>query len=123
MATDVVTRDGLPVTSPARSIVDAAEAGMAPEQVVLAAHQAVERGLATSGQLGAAARGRGSRIKQLVQRALDEDRGTMRYAGAVAFSDGIGATAPESLRGDLERRRYARVVPGPRSDSGGPGLH
>lgn len=69
---DVVTRDGLPVTSPARTIADAAEAGTAPEQVVRAAHQAVERGLATEAQLRATARGRGSRVERLVERALNE---------------------------------------------------
>lgn len=71
-AGDVVTRDGILVTSPARSIVDAADAGTAPEQVVKAAREAIERGLATTGQLRAVARGRGSRVEGLVERALDE---------------------------------------------------
>lgn len=74
IATDVVTRDGLRVTSPARSIVDAAESGTAPEQVVLAARQAIERGLTTPGQLRNATSGRGSRVERLIRRALDEDR-------------------------------------------------
>jgi predicted transcriptional regulator of viral defense system len=72
--TDVLTRDGLPVTSPARSIVDAAEAGTAPDQVVKAVREAIERGLATPAQLRAAARGRGGRIERLIHRALDETR-------------------------------------------------
>jgi predicted transcriptional regulator of viral defense system len=72
--TDVVIRDGLPVTSPARSIVDAAEAGTAPEQAVEAARQAIERGLATPGQLRAAASDRGVRVRRLIERALDESR-------------------------------------------------
>lgn len=71
---DVVTRDGIPVTSPVRSIVDAAEAGTAPEQVVKAAREAIERGLATTGQLRAATKGRGSRVERLIRRALDESR-------------------------------------------------
>jgi len=70
--TDVLTRDGLPVTSPARSIVDAAEAGTGPDQVVKAAREAVERGLATKTQLLAEAQGRGGRVERLIQRALDE---------------------------------------------------
>ena len=70
--TDVLTRDGLPVTSPARSIVDAAEAGTGPEQVVKAAREAVERGLATKTQLLTEAQGRGGRVERLIQRALDE---------------------------------------------------
>jgi predicted transcriptional regulator of viral defense system len=68
----VLTRDGITVTSPARSIVDAAEAGTAPEQVVKAAREAIERGLVTSGQLRAATGGRGSRVERLIRRALDE---------------------------------------------------
>ncbi len=71
---DVVTRDGIPVTSPARSIVGAAEAGIAPEQVVKATRQAIERGLATPGQLRAATRERSSRVERLIERALDEIR-------------------------------------------------
>jgi predicted transcriptional regulator of viral defense system len=71
---DVVTREGIPVTSPARSIVDAAEAGTAPDQVVMAAREAIDRGLATTSKLRAAARGRGSRVERLVERALDEAR-------------------------------------------------
>jgi predicted transcriptional regulator of viral defense system len=69
---DVLTRDGVAVTSPARSIVDAAEAGTAPEQVVRATREAVERGLATRAQLLTAAQGRGGRVERLLQRALDE---------------------------------------------------
>jgi len=72
--TDVVIRDGLPVTSPARSIADAAEAGTAPEQAVEAARQAIERGLATPGQLQATASDRGVRVRRLIERALDESR-------------------------------------------------
>lgn len=71
---DVLTRDGIRVTSSTRSIVDAAEAGTAPEQVVKAAREAIERGLATSAQLRAATRGRGSRVERLIQRALDDSR-------------------------------------------------
>lgn len=71
---DVVSREGIPITSPARSIVDAAEAGTAPEQVMKAAREALERGIATTGQLRTAARGRGSRVEGLVERALDETR-------------------------------------------------
>jgi predicted transcriptional regulator of viral defense system len=71
---DVLTRDGIHVTSPTRSIADSAEAGTAPEQVVKAAREAIERGLATTGQLRAATRGRGSRVERLIQRALGEIR-------------------------------------------------
>lgn len=68
---DVLTREGLPVTSPTRSIVDAAEGGTAPEQIVRAVREAVERGLATRGQLTAAAQTRGGRVARLIRRSLE----------------------------------------------------
>ena len=67
---DVVVRDGMRLTAPARTIVDIAEAGVAPEQVVRAARQAVNRGLTTPSRLQEAALGRGRRVRQLVEIAL-----------------------------------------------------
>jgi predicted transcriptional regulator of viral defense system len=67
---DMVERDGIRVTSPARTILDAAEAGTAPDQVALAIRQAVDRGLVTRDQLIEGARGRGQRIERLVAGAL-----------------------------------------------------
>lgn len=69
---DVVVRDGIRVTSPTRTILDAAEAGTAPEQITTAVSQVLGRGLATRSGLLDAARGRGGRVKQLVEQALDE---------------------------------------------------
>lgn len=42
---EVVTREGMSVTAPARTIADAAEAGLAPEHVEKAMHHARRRGL------------------------------------------------------------------------------
>lgn len=67
---DVFTREGLRMTTPARTIVDVAESGAAPEQVIEAIRQAIERGLTTPARLRAAARSRGSRIRSLIERAL-----------------------------------------------------
>ena len=67
---DVVIRDGIWVTSVVRSILDAAEAGTAPEQIVAAVREAVDRGTATRPQLLGAARSRGKRVEQLVRRAV-----------------------------------------------------
>ncbi len=67
---DVVVRDGMRVTSAERSIADAAEAGTAPDQIVTAATQALERGLTTESRLLAAARERGGRVERLIRRAL-----------------------------------------------------
>jgi len=65
-----VVRDGIVLTSAARSILDAAEAGMAPEQVEMAVTQAIERGLATEVQLRRGASKRGGRVATLVAGAL-----------------------------------------------------
>ncbi len=73
---DVVVREGIRVTAPVRAILDAAEAGTAPEQVIAAAVQAIEQGLATRQQLLAAAGERSSRVEQLVRRALDHGPAT-----------------------------------------------
>jgi predicted transcriptional regulator of viral defense system len=48
-AGDVVERDGVRVASAARTILDAAGAGTAPEQVEVAVLQALDRGLMTRG--------------------------------------------------------------------------
>jgi predicted transcriptional regulator of viral defense system len=71
---DIILREGVRVTGPVRSIVDAAETGTAPEQVVAAIRQALDRGMATKPQLLTAARARGRRVENLVREALDERR-------------------------------------------------
>ena len=71
---DVVIRDGMRMTSAGRSILDAAEAGMAPEQVIAAVHQALDRGMTAERQLRAAAEERSGRVERLVTRALTERR-------------------------------------------------
>ncbi len=67
---DLTYRDGMVITSATRTILDAAEAGMAPDQVELAVVQAVERGLAAPDQLRRDAAARGRRVAALVERAL-----------------------------------------------------
>ncbi len=72
---DVIVRDGMRLTSAIRSIVDAAEAGVAPEQVLAAARQALDRGMATERHLLEAARQRGRRVERLIRRSIEERRG------------------------------------------------
>ncbi|MCI0589341.1 MAG: type IV toxin-antitoxin system AbiEi family antitoxin domain-containing protein [Planctomycetes bacterium] len=67
---DLLVREGVRLTSAARSIVDAAESGTAPEQVLRAVQEALERGLVTRARLLAAARARGGRVERLLRRAL-----------------------------------------------------
>jgi predicted transcriptional regulator of viral defense system len=68
---DVVVRDGIRVTSPTRTILDAAEAGVGPEQVVAAIREAEQRGLLTFRQLLHSVRTRPSRVQRLIKVAVE----------------------------------------------------
>jgi predicted transcriptional regulator of viral defense system len=65
-------REGIAITSPTRSILDAAEAGADPDQIERAVVQAVARGLATSEALRRAARERSRRVAWLIEGALQK---------------------------------------------------
>lgn len=67
---DLTYRDGMVVTSATRTILDAAEAGTAPDQIELAVVQAIRRGLALPDQLRREARTRGRRVAALIDGAL-----------------------------------------------------
>ena len=67
-------RDGIAVTSPSRTILDAAESGVAPEQIEDAVAQAVARGLVSPDRLLQAAAERGKRVMDLVDQSLAEAR-------------------------------------------------
>jgi predicted transcriptional regulator of viral defense system len=67
---DIVTRRGMQVTSPARTIADVAAAGGAPDQVTAAVHAALDRGMTTPALLRDAAAIRGQRVGRLVEAAL-----------------------------------------------------
>lgn len=69
--TDVVEREGVRTTAPIRTILDAAEAGIGPEQIEMAVRQAVRRGLVLPDQLRVASRDRQQRVRALVDSALD----------------------------------------------------
>jgi predicted transcriptional regulator of viral defense system len=66
-----LVRDGVILTSAARSIVDSAEKGAAPEQIEMAVAQAVERGLATPVEIRQAVSNRSRRVRNLVAGALN----------------------------------------------------
>ena len=68
----MVEREGFRVTAPARSIADAAAWGTAPDQIVAAIVDALERGMATVEDLRASARRRGRRVVDLVESGLAE---------------------------------------------------
>jgi predicted transcriptional regulator of viral defense system len=67
---DVLTRRGMGVTAPARTIADVAAAGVAPDQVTAAVHTALARGMTTPSLLREAARSRGQRVRRLIAAAL-----------------------------------------------------
>ncbi len=67
---DVTTRDGIRLTTAARTILDTAEAGIAPEQVELALTQAIERALTTRQEVRDAAQKRNRRVAKLILNAL-----------------------------------------------------
>jgi predicted transcriptional regulator of viral defense system len=71
----ILTREGLFITSPTQSILDFAESGGAPEQVGHAIAQALQQGLITRRGLIEAAQQRSERIERLVSRALAESTG------------------------------------------------
>ena len=69
---DVVIREGMRVTDPVRSILDAAEAGTAPEQIEMAVRQALAEGLATRRRLLTQADRRPERVSELIRRAVEQ---------------------------------------------------
>ncbi len=63
---------GLPVTTVERTIVDYAQDAGQPEQVEMAVAQAVTQGLTTAARLHTAAEARSGRVRELVDRAVEE---------------------------------------------------
>ena len=70
---EVVQRFGVKVTSPARSIADAAEAGTDPNSVQEAIGSALRQGLLTAEELHKAVHERPKRVRDLVERAIKEN--------------------------------------------------
>lgn len=71
---DLTVREGMKVTSPARSIVDAAEWGTSPEQIEMAVDDALRRGLTTPERLTAVGESRSGRVQRLIRRSIEEFR-------------------------------------------------
>lgn len=80
----IAIRGGLRLTAPARTLVDAAEAGSAPEQIERAIDEAIQRGLTTPEMLHAAAIGASTRVQDLLQAAIPGPA-VLRYRTAEAF--------------------------------------
>ena len=69
---DRIVRNGVVVTSAARSILDVTETGTAPEQVEMAVRQALERGLMTAPQLQRDASERSPRLGACIATMLSK---------------------------------------------------
>jgi predicted transcriptional regulator of viral defense system len=86
----IAIRGGLRLTAPARTLVDAAEAGSAPEQIERAIDEAIQRGLTTPEMLHAAAIGASTRVQELLQAAIPGPA-VLRYRTAEAFRRAVEA--------------------------------
>jgi predicted transcriptional regulator of viral defense system len=71
---EILEWEGMRVTAPARTIVDAADAGAAPEVILMAIREGLERGLTSRRELTEAARGR-TKVAGLIQRKIKEAEG------------------------------------------------
>lgn len=69
---EIVTRQGMRITAPPRTILDVADSGTAPEQVIMAVEQACARGIISAARLRQAAMRRDRRVQDLIDRALEE---------------------------------------------------
>ncbi len=69
---EIVTRQGMRITAPMRTILDVADAGTAPEQVIMAVGQARERGMIIPARLRQEAARRDRRVQGLIARALED---------------------------------------------------
>ena len=75
-ADETAMREGLPVTTVARTIGDVAHGGLAHEQVIQAIQDALGRGLTTAEELLAQAERRGGRVEQIIRSVLEGDSET-----------------------------------------------
>lgn len=69
---DVVQRFGVRVTAPARTIVDAAEAGTDPSVILEAVGRSIEDRLVTANEFRRAAADRPERVRKLITRAISD---------------------------------------------------
>jgi predicted transcriptional regulator of viral defense system len=70
---EITSRQGIPVTTAARTIADVAVSGLAEEQVVQAIREALQRGLTTPDELMAQATSQGGRAERIIHQMLTGD--------------------------------------------------
>jgi predicted transcriptional regulator of viral defense system len=64
---EIAHREGLPLTTVARTIVDVSMSGLAEEQVLQAVQESLQRGLTSQDELLSHAERRGGRAKRIIQ--------------------------------------------------------
>lgn len=69
---EITLREGLPVTTVARTIADISMSGLSEEQVQKAIRESLQRGLTTQNELLSHANKRGGRAKRIIQATLSE---------------------------------------------------
>lgn len=69
---EITNREGLPITTAARTLADVSAAGLASEQVKLGIRQAIERGLVTMDMLWDQAEKRKGRFKKILTNYVEE---------------------------------------------------
>ncbi len=72
-AGEVMSVEGIRVTSPERAIIDAAATGTQPEQIEMAVRQSLQQAVATEQGLRKRSQRRGRRVEQLISRAIEHD--------------------------------------------------
>lgn len=75
---EVRRQQGIRLTSPERTVLDAAETGTQPEQIERAVRQGLRRGWIDAAHLRQRAEGRGPRVANLIARALTLARATRK---------------------------------------------
>jgi len=70
---EITRREGLPVTTVARTIADVSISGLAEEQVQQAVRESLQRGLTSQDELLSHADRRGGRAKRIIQAILSEE--------------------------------------------------
>jgi len=71
---ETMIREGIRITAPLRTILDAAQSGTQPDQIEQAVSEAIARGLILPQHLSAAANERGGRVADLIARSLEQAR-------------------------------------------------
>jgi predicted transcriptional regulator of viral defense system len=69
---EITTRYGIRVSTPSRSIIDAASSGTAPEQIQMATRQALAEGRTTPSQLASQVERHGGQVVALIRRTIQE---------------------------------------------------